>query len=752
MSQKAGVSRLSHNSTTQFFRSRLLQAHQWLQSGRLADAERLYEDLLSVEPKSFDVMHSLALVAFQTGRIERGVALTKKAIELNPFSADAYLNLGRGLKELGRFEEALASYSKAIAIKPDHAEAYSNRGSALFSLQRIDDALADYDKAIALKPTFALAHNNRAIALSTKKAFGDALAGWDRAIALRPNFADAYANKGAALVEIGRFDEALAVLDKAITLNPRHAYAHNSRGVTLKELSRLKEAIADYDKAISLDAGHRWAWYNKGNALRELGEASEATRCYERALALQADFAEAKIALCIAQLPIIYWNEAEIEERRSAYRKHLCTLCEESQAGPSPKLASAVASAQPFFLAYQGRNDRNLQEMYGAFACRAAASKYPAANPSGAARTEAPLRVGFVSGFFRQHSNWKVPIKGWLRQIDRRRFEVIGYHTCARRDEATKEATALCDRFVQGPLSIDQWRQTILNDAPHVLIYPEVGMDPVCGQLAALRLAPVQCSSWGHPQTSGMPTLDYYLSSDLMEPPEAQSHYSERLVRLPNLSIYYEPIAVQPAPMTRAAIGLRSGACVFFCGQSLYKYLPQFDAVFASIADVTRDGQFVFLRHPASPKVTEIFRSRLQNAFAAIGRQVDDHCVFLDRLSARDFPAVMGLCDVFLDSIGWSGCNSTLESLTCDLPIVTMPGSLMRSRHSAAILRMIGVAETIAASIEDYVRIAAKLADDHEWRMTLSHAIAVGKHKVCKDMAPILALEDFLEDAVRRAQ
>ena len=147
------------------------------------------------------------------------------------------------------------------------------------------------------------------------------------------------------------------------------------------------------------------------------------------------------------------------------------------------------------------------------------------------------MRVGIVSGFFRQHSNWKLPIKGWLSQLDRQRFRAFGYHTGNQEDGETKVAASFCDRFVQSPLPLDRWRQEILADAPHVLIYPEVGMHPISAQLAAQRLAPVQCNSWGHPDTSGYPTLDYYLSSELMEPSDGQSHYTERLVRLPNLSI-----------------------------------------------------------------------------------------------------------------------------------------------------------------------------------------------------------------------
>ena len=137
-------------------------------------------------------------------------------------------------------------------------------------------------------------------------------------------------------------------------------------------------------------------------------------------------------------------------------------------------------------------------------------------------------------------------------------------------------------------------------------------------QLAAQRLAAVQCCSWGHPVTSGFPTIDYFISSDLMEPADAADHYSERLIRLPNLSIYYEPAEVPPVAIDRAQLGLRASAVVYWCCQSLPKYLPQFDEVFARIAVEVPDCQFTFIefgrRHAASPRCFEpgsIARSKL---------------------------------------------------------------------------------------------------------------------------------------------
>ena len=118
--------------------------------------------------------------------------------------------------------------------------------------------------------------------------------------------------------------------------------------------------------------------------------------------------------------------------------------------------------------------------------------------------------------------------------------------------------------------------------------------------------------------------------------------------------------------------------------------------------------------------VTELFQKRLEIAFANHGMKASDHCIFLDRLTAGQFVGAMAQCDIFLDSIDWSGCNSTFESLACDLPIITMKGALMRGRHSSAILQMMGIDETIAESVDGYISIAAKLGVDREARQALS--------------------------------
>jgi predicted O-linked N-acetylglucosamine transferase (SPINDLY family) len=569
------------------------------------------------------------------------------------------------------------------------------------------------------------------------------------AIAINPSSAEALTNLGVALRNLNRHQEALTSYERALAVDPNRAQALFGRAYSFGHLNRYEEALASHERGLQIEPNNALEHKQFGNLLQGLGRLDDALRHYEQSLILRPDYLEAKLALCMAQLPILYMDETEIKSRRTAYQRELNKLREDLQRqANSRELADTVGSSQPFYLAYQGLNDRDLQASYGSFVCRAVKNRYPLATLPPPPSTGEPIRVGIVSGFFYLHSNWKIPIRGWLSQLDSRRFHKVGYYTGTTADDQTKAATTLCDRFVQGPLSIERWRETILADAPHILIYPEIGMDPICAQLAAQRLAPVQCTSWGHPETSGFSTLDYFLSSDLMEPSNAQTHYTERLVRLPNLGIYYEPTKVQNGPdITRSSLGLRSSAVTFWCGQSLFKYLPQYDHVFPRIARETRDSQFVFIKYPRGDHVNHLFQKRLEKRFAELGLAAADHCVFLPPLSGPKFIGVMAQCDVFLDSIGWSGCNSTLESLACDLPIVTMPGSLMRSRHTFAILKMMGVTETTAKTLDDYVSIAAGLARDPQRRTEIKDNISKRKHLVYRDHTCISGLEEFLNAA-----
>ncbi|MFN9834416.1 MAG: tetratricopeptide repeat protein [Phenylobacterium sp.] len=251
------------------------------QQGRLADAARLYEQILAAEPSNFDALHLLGLTAHQSGDHERAVELISAALRIDQTQPDACSNIGLALQALGRFSEALAFTDVAISLRPKSSSGHSNRGNILRDMKRLPEALASLDRAVALDPSDAIALNNRGNVLLDLGRLEEALAGFDRAIALRSGLVDAHLNRGNALAKLHRLEEALECIDGVLAIEPQRAAAHANRGAVLQELRRLDEAIAAYDRAVELKPDFAGAKFNKALALLLDGRFDEGWPLYE---------------------------------------------------------------------------------------------------------------------------------------------------------------------------------------------------------------------------------------------------------------------------------------------------------------------------------------------------------------------------------------------------------------------------------------------------------------------------------------
>ncbi|MEA2755775.1 MAG: protein O-GlcNAc transferase [Aliidongia sp.] len=719
------------------------------QAGRVDQAEALYRQVLARQPAFPDALHLLGLAALQRGRVAEAIATIGQAIRLNKDQPRYHLDLGHAEAARGQVEAARACWRRAHRLAARSAELLLAIGGAQAGAGCLEDAAASFRHAMRLNPRLVAAHHNLGSALACLGRYDEAATSYRAALALDPRYAEAETNLAAALAALGRLDEAVAGYQRSAALDPQAAAAQRGLGDALSALGRLDEAVAAYRAALTLQPGSAETFSNLGTALGNLGRREESEDAYEAALKLKPALLAARANLAVGRLPLLYRTEDEIDRARAAYGADLENLA----ATPLPTSldAEAAGGVPPFYLAYQGRSDRDLQTLYGAHVTRIMTALYPRwaiAPKIDRPRPGQKIRVGVLSAYFYRHSNWKIPIKGWLGGLDPDRFEFYGYHLGSRQDAETALAADLCRRFVAGPRSLAGWAETIRADRLHVLLIPGIGMDPLTTRLAALKLAPVQATSWGHPETSGLPAIDHFLSSDLMEPVDAQSHYTEKLVRLPNLSIAYEPATIVPDPVTRAELDVSDGDTLYWCCQSLYKYLPRHDGVFAQIAVRHSAARFLFIAYPGDPAVTAIFQARLDAAFAATGLDARIFCRVLPHMAAGRFVGVTAASDIFLDSIGWSGCNSALEALDQGVPIVTLAGALMRGRHSAAILTMLGLPELIAATLEDYVTLAADLGRDPERRRALSARIAQDRHRLYRDPACLAGLARYLEDAV----
>jgi predicted O-linked N-acetylglucosamine transferase (SPINDLY family) len=304
---------------------------------------------------------------------------------------------------------------------------------------------------------------------------------------------------------------------------------------------------------------------------------------------------------------------------------------------------------------------------------------------------------------------------------------------------------AACTKFAHlSDVDVAEICERIRADQLDILVFLEIGMDLMTTKIAALRLAPIQCVAWGHPVSSGLPTIDYFISNEMMEPSDGDNHYSEVLVRLPNIGVCVPRPSKSTSNKTRNDFGLSDNRTVYLFPHSLFKWLPQYDRIFADIAKRNTNSQLVFIeRDTHSVEVAHLFKARVAKVFKRHDLDPDRYIRFVPPLSTQNFLGLLSLADVYLDSIGWSGGMTTLEALGCMLPVVTMPGKFMRGRHSYGCLRRIGMMDTVAQNVEDYIDIAVRLGLNEKWREGIKSKQESKLHKLYDDKACISELEQF---------
>lgn len=675
--------------------------------GQAARARELYRLVPEEAPERGEALFLCAVAAHQEGLLAEAAATYRLALEKDPDRAETALNLGLCLHVMNDQASAAAAFAKASRLSPNDAAPWHGLGQALLSLSRLPEALS------AMR----------------------------RAVALSPNDPETQNGLGGVLRAMGDLDGAEEAFGRAMAADPQNPDAPNNLGVILKSKKRLEEAAGLFRRAASLDPGFTEARDNLGNALREMGYAAEAKAAYKDALAVgeaTGDAVGAAVKLALFT-PMFCDSNARID-----------TVREDMAAGIEGLARQGLRLADPyaqvgytnFFLAYHGREDRPLQE--------ATARMYLAASPELsfiAPHCEQPrrkaerLRVGFISAFLREHTIGKLN-RGVIEHLDSERFEKVVLRPPGRDDALSSAIDAAADRVLRLPDDLAAARQAVAGAACDILYYTDVGMDPLTYFLAFSRLAPVQCATWGHPVTTGIPNMDWFVSCSDMEPEGAQGSYSEKLAALDGLTTYYYRPEIPSASPDRAALGLPEGKRLYVCPQSLFKMHPEFDAALLDI--LRRDAQgLVVLIHEPHPHPAEVLRERLR----LTGAEEVDRVVFLPRLSPERFLGLLALADCLLDTFHFGGGNTTLEALAAGAAPVTLPGAFARGRITLAMYRSMGLTELVAGAPGEYVEIALRMARDRDFKAHVRDEVLARRGILFEDMGAVRRLERFFEAA-----
>jgi len=643
----------------------------------------------------------------------------------------------------GRLDDAEQDYRAVLKADPKCAEAWHLLG--VIALQRGDPEAAEplIEKALSLSPDNAKFLNNYGVAAERKGEIRDAEARFAKSAAIDPDFAEAHTNHGTALQALGRLEDAKQAFGRALALEPEHARAHSNLGAALKASGDIDAAIGHFRAAADHDPNLFEPLRNLCVICKEAGLVETARPYFARALALQ-DSDGLKINQATL-LPAIYDSQAQIDETRAAFEKAVDALLQERLEIADPLREVGLAA---FYLPYQGYDDRALQTKLArlyAEACPALNFTAPHAVSRTAWQPERRLRVGFVSKYLRDHTIGKLN-RGFITALDRDRFHITTLTLAGPDDDTAKEIAAAADRHIVLPMDLAAARQIVADAKLDILFFTDIGMEPFTYFLAFSRLAPVQCVTWGHPVTSGLKTVDYFISNPYMDPPGTEDHYAERLVRLPRFTSHYRR-PDPPVPGGRDSLGLSETAHLYVCPQSLFKLHPGFDEVLAGILRQDPKGEIVLLegRHKE-------WRHALERRFSAAMPDVAARVRFLPRLPIEAFFNLVAVSDVMLDPTPFCGGNTTLEALAVGTPVVTLPGEFLRGRLSYAIYRQMGLSTCVASDLQDYVAIATRLGMDSAARSAAAAAIEETRDAMFEDHQIVAQLEAWFIDVVEETR
>jgi protein O-GlcNAc transferase len=577
----------------------------------------------------------------------------------------------------------------------------------------------------------------------------DAERAYRDALRLRPAYADALNNLGSLLKDTGRAAEAERALSDAVRLRPHFAEAHFNLGTLLVDLRRYSEAAGHLRSSLAANPNQADAQYWLGNASMGLGDSRAACAAYEAAIQLDAGHAKARWGLVMAQVPPVIDADTAPGVTIAAFMHELGKERAWLHSRQPKDPHAVVGAQQPFYLAYVEGNHRDALSEYGQLCADLMAQWAAGAGlPTPAASSGARCRVGIVSSHIHNHSVWNAIVRGWVEHLDPKRFELHLFHTGGVEDGETGWARQRVCTLHSGSRDWSRWAKLISDARLDVLLYPEIGMDATTVRLACLRLARVQLASWGHPITTGLPTLDGYISAESLEPPGAAAAYREALFLLPRLGCCYLPFRTPAAALDLSDFGVTSTDRVLVCAGAPSKYGPRYDSLWVEVARQCRPCKLIFFRSdPAT--LSEAFERRLASAFARAGVDFGSHVRFIPRLSQREFFGLLARSHAMLDSPGFSGFNTAMQAIECGCPIVAWEGEAMRSRFASAILRQIGLDECVCNDSATFVAHAARLCNDKAYAEEVRGRIAARREALFGDRATVDALGELLSKLSR---
>ena len=667
-----------------------LQRHK---SGRLAEAETIYGQILAAEPRHPDALHLLGVISHQMGRHDAAVRLITEAIAVAPGIPGFHSNLGEAHRALGRTCEAICAYRQAIALQPNSPDAHNKLGILLCNNGQLDEAIAAFRQAIALKAHLPEAHSNLGNVFRENGQLDEAITACRQAIVLKPDFSEAYMNLGNALKDKGKLDEAIVAHRQAIGFKPNSPEAHSNLGAALHDKGQTDEAISEFRQAIALKPQDTDAHNNLGYLLQAKGQLDEAISEFRQAIALKPHDSEAHNrlgdALCDTGL---------LDEATAAFR--LATQLKPDDPGKYSNLVYTLL----FHPAHDGASIYKEHRGWSRqFEEPSQKSHRPHSNDRDPERR---LRIGYVSPNFCVHVIGRnvLPV---VERHDPVQFEIYLYANGSRSDAFSRRFEQAADVWRNIAGSSDQAAAELIRaDQIDILIDLSLHLRGNRLKLFTHKPAPLQATWAGYPGTTGLDSVDYRLTDPYLDPPGASDEcYSEESIRLPHSFWCYDPFTSSPSVNPLPA--LTAGNIMFGSLNNYCKVNEGVIRLWSAILCAVKDSRFLLLSKQGAHRqhALEVFKCHGVDA---------DRIEWFTPAAREHYLEAYRRIDIGLDTFPYNGHTTSLDSFWMGVPVITLVGKTVVGRAGLSQAMNLGLPDLVATTEDEYVSIAARLAADLE--------------------------------------
>ena len=703
-------------------------------------------------PLDKEAFFNFAKNNFNDGEYCKAITYLVKLLRDDVYQVKALSNIGACLFHMGHYTAAKKYLKRALSVDPYHHQARQNLANTLYALG--DYATADrvFTETIQIDNENEAAWQGRfecCYALALIDECRQVLRDWPSSLQDRQKY---YLATALLLRREGKDIEALRVLQRAAgsTDAPAEVYAWMAEIFLANH--RLEDGLTMAEKAISLQPENIFYLCMKANIFYFL---SEVEKCSE-SFAAAARVCPQSAALLLNQyllFPVIPASSQQIDACRLRFLDGLAI----AESTPDLELVyQHPISLHTFTLAYHNKNDRALLERYSLLMQRLTNPLLSELQDLKAKRDQSPststsksekIKIGFLSRYFYGHSN-TMAFQGLIRLIDRRKFEVVLIHVFGGRDDHVRaELNCFADQVVNLPNDLSAIYMELHSLELTILYFTDLGMTPYDFLFPFFRASPIQITGWGIPHTSGHSFVDYYISSEGIEPPGADDLYTERLVRLPGgLPCCFYAESLEIPELCREYFFLPGHCKLVGCLQSLHKLHPDFDLLLEGIAVQNPEVIFVFVEDDYGSS-TELFLNRIALSAPSAKEQI----IVLKKMNRGEYQALSKCMDLLLDPVYYGSGITFFEAVLAGTPVVTLEGEYLRSRVVASGYREMGIYNApIAKTSLEYVEIVHELLEDNSKRESLRKQILSQRHRVVNRADYVRNFEDFCLEVTGR--